>query len=64
MRDTESIATPYSQQNALMLGALGFEAIVLPGSTRALEVVLRVAVFDGGGVFAGDDAGFSRDVLI
>ncbi|MGM7775416.1 putative bifunctional diguanylate cyclase/phosphodiesterase [Arthrobacter sp. KNU-44] len=38
MRDTESIATPYRQQNALVLGALGFEAIVLPGSTQALEV--------------------------
>lgn len=29
---------PYSQQNALVLGELGFEAIVLPGSTPALDV--------------------------
>ena len=29
---------PYSQQNALVLGEIGFEAIVLPGSTQALDV--------------------------
>ncbi|MHA7198567.1 putative bifunctional diguanylate cyclase/phosphodiesterase [Arthrobacter alkaliphilus] len=38
MRDTECNAMPYSQQNALVLGELGFEAIVLPGSTQALDV--------------------------
>lgn len=38
MRNTENIATPYSQQGALTLGDLGCEAIVLPGAMQALEV--------------------------
>lgn len=55
MRNPESIATPYKQKNALTLGRLGFDAMVLPGSIPASKVdelfrvhrSLRGVVLDG-----------------
>ncbi|WAH98114.1 putative bifunctional diguanylate cyclase/phosphodiesterase [Arthrobacter sp. MMS18-M83] len=38
MTNTESVAMPYSPQDVLILGKLGVEAMVLPSSTRALEI--------------------------
>ncbi|UKA64445.1 putative bifunctional diguanylate cyclase/phosphodiesterase [Arthrobacter sp. FW306-04-A] len=67
MRNPESVATPYSRQGVLTLGDLGFEALVLPGSTPALEVdeLFRADITLRGVVIEGPEGSrlLSRDQL-